>query len=220
MSLALTDEEQAIAAGRDGKGAAMAMRIVAESARLLGAPRLIPIASAHIDGALYHGDSGTLFAEALVEGGAKVKVRCDAQCRGARPDGLLAHPPGGADALDGAADDGGLSHARLRAELDLRALSGRPSAGARQRRRLGRVQRRRVLQFRARRAHQPLRRLPRHRLRDRRPRAGLRLASAGKPPGDARLRCRRIAGILPRLRTCLADPWQPLRPRQSAMRSA
>ncbi len=75
MSLALTGEERAIAGGRDGEGAAMAMRIVAASARLLGAPRLIPIASAHIDGALYHGDSGTLFAEKLVEGGAKVSVR-------------------------------------------------------------------------------------------------------------------------------------------------
>ncbi|TIV64341.1 MAG: DUF521 domain-containing protein [Mesorhizobium sp.] len=73
MSLALSPEEQAIAASQDGAG--MAMRIVAESARLLGAPRLIPIASAHIDGALYHGDSGTLFAERLVEGGAKVAVR-------------------------------------------------------------------------------------------------------------------------------------------------
>ena len=73
MSLALSPEEQAIATGRDGAG--MAMRIVAESARLLGAPRLIPIASTHIDGALYHGDSGTLFAERLVEGGAKVAVR-------------------------------------------------------------------------------------------------------------------------------------------------
>jgi predicted aconitase len=75
LTLTLTDEEQAIAGGRHGKGAAMAMRIVADSARLLGAPRLIPIASAHVDGALYHGDSGTLFAEALVEGGAKVRVR-------------------------------------------------------------------------------------------------------------------------------------------------
>ncbi|TGS10998.1 DUF521 domain-containing protein [Mesorhizobium sp. M2E.F.Ca.ET.209.01.1.1] len=73
MSLALSPQEQAIAAGQDGAG--MAMRIVAESARLLGAPRLIPIASTHIDGALYHGDSGTLFAERLVEGGAKVAVR-------------------------------------------------------------------------------------------------------------------------------------------------
>jgi predicted aconitase len=64
-----------MAAGAQGEGAAMAMRIVAEAGRLLGAPRLIPIASAHIDGALYHGDSGTLFAERLVEGGAKVAVR-------------------------------------------------------------------------------------------------------------------------------------------------
>jgi predicted aconitase len=75
LSLALSVEEQAIAGGRDGQGAAMAMRIIAESARLLGAPRLIPIASAHIDGALYHGDSGTLFAEALVAGDARVTVR-------------------------------------------------------------------------------------------------------------------------------------------------
>jgi predicted aconitase len=73
LALALTDAERAVAAASDG--AAMAMRIVAESARLLGAERLIPIASAHIDGALYHGDSGTLFAERLVAGGAKVLVR-------------------------------------------------------------------------------------------------------------------------------------------------
>lgn len=75
MSLALTAEERAVAAGEAGEGATMAMRIVAETARLLGASRLIPIASAHIDGALYHGDSGTLFAERLVSGGAKVSVR-------------------------------------------------------------------------------------------------------------------------------------------------
>lgn len=75
MTLSLSPEERAIAAGGHGAGAAMAMRVVAESARLLGAQRLIGIASAHIDGALYHGDSGTLFAERLVEGGAKVSVR-------------------------------------------------------------------------------------------------------------------------------------------------
>ena len=75
MSLDLTAEERAVAAGDRGPGAAMAMRIVADAARLLGAPSLIPIASAHIDGALYHGDSGTLFAERLVEGGARVSVR-------------------------------------------------------------------------------------------------------------------------------------------------
>ncbi|MBA8899262.1 aconitase X catalytic domain-containing protein [Phyllobacterium sp. P30BS-XVII] len=75
MPLELTPEQQAIASGARGEGAAMAMRIVAATARQMGAPSLIPIASAHIDGALYHGDSGTLFAEKLVEGGAKVAVR-------------------------------------------------------------------------------------------------------------------------------------------------
>lgn len=73
MSLVLSADERRIAGGNDG--AAMAMRIVADSAALLGAPRLISIASAHIDGALYHGDSGTLFAERLVEGAARVAVR-------------------------------------------------------------------------------------------------------------------------------------------------
>src|SRR5688500_12434375 len=71
----LTDEERSIAAGSRGPGAAMAMRIVAETARLMGAERLLAIESAHIDGALYHGDSGTLFAETLVAGGARVSVR-------------------------------------------------------------------------------------------------------------------------------------------------
>ncbi|WP_281358712.1 aconitase X catalytic domain-containing protein [Phyllobacterium pellucidum] len=75
MPLELTAEQQSIAQGAGGEGAAMAMRIVAATARLMGAPSLIPIASAHIDGALYHGDSGTLFAEKLVEGRAKVAVR-------------------------------------------------------------------------------------------------------------------------------------------------
>jgi len=75
MALTLTGDEQAIAAGALGDGAAMAMRIVAETARLMGADGLISIESAHIDGALYHGDSGTLFAERLVSGGAKTSVR-------------------------------------------------------------------------------------------------------------------------------------------------
>ncbi|QND51763.1 DUF521 domain-containing protein [Phyllobacterium sp. 628] len=74
-ALDLTPEQRAIANGARGEGAGMAMRIVAATARLMGAPSLIPIVSAHIDGALYHGDSGTLFAEKLVEGSAKVAVR-------------------------------------------------------------------------------------------------------------------------------------------------
>jgi hypothetical protein len=71
----LTDQQRAIASGSDCSAAGMAMRIVADAARLMGAARLIPVQSAHIDGALYHGDSGTLFAEKLVGGGARVAIR-------------------------------------------------------------------------------------------------------------------------------------------------
>src|SRR5690606_15748392 len=39
-----------------------------------GAPRLLDITSAHIDGCLYHGLSGLEFAQRLVEGGARVRV--------------------------------------------------------------------------------------------------------------------------------------------------
>jgi len=74
MVMQLTDEERALAAGKGGEAAAMAMRIAAEMGRLLGAERMVPVASAHIDGALYHGDSGVHFAERLVAGGAKVAI--------------------------------------------------------------------------------------------------------------------------------------------------
>ena len=74
MPLVLSEEERRIADGGSSAAAAMAMRIVAEMVRLLGAPRLIPVASAHIDGALYHGDSGVLFGERLVQGGGTVAV--------------------------------------------------------------------------------------------------------------------------------------------------
>ena len=61
-------------AGSRGEGTALAMRILVEAARILGAEDLIDIGSAHIDGCLYHGDSGVLFAEKLVAGQAKVAV--------------------------------------------------------------------------------------------------------------------------------------------------
>jgi predicted aconitase len=86
----LSAQERAIAAGAQGAGAASALRIVAEAARLMGAAKLIPVASAHIDGALYHGDSGTLFAEKLVEGGAKVAVRATLNVGSLAPAGCAA----------------------------------------------------------------------------------------------------------------------------------
>lgn len=74
MTLALTAEERGLVEGAQGPAAAMAARIVAEAARLMGADRLVPVESAHIDGCLYHGDSGVHFAERLVELGGKVAV--------------------------------------------------------------------------------------------------------------------------------------------------
>ena len=74
MAPALTDAEAAALAGVHGEGMAIAMRLVVEAARILGAPRLVPIASAHIDGCLYHGDSGTHFAERLAAAGARAAV--------------------------------------------------------------------------------------------------------------------------------------------------
>ncbi len=52
----------------------MAMRIVVDMAEMMGAERLTPITSAHIDGCLYHGDSGVEFAEHLVRRDGKVCV--------------------------------------------------------------------------------------------------------------------------------------------------
>ncbi len=52
----------------------MAMEIVTQAATMLGADSLVPIASSHIDGCLYHGDSGVLFCERLADDGARVKV--------------------------------------------------------------------------------------------------------------------------------------------------
>ena len=74
MGVALTSEERAFLAGEGGEAAALAMRVVVAAAELLGAERLVEIASAHIDGCLYHGDGGVEFAERLVAGSGRVRV--------------------------------------------------------------------------------------------------------------------------------------------------
>lgn len=59
----------------DGGGAAaMAMRVVADTARLMGAPRLVPIVHAHVDACVYFADAGVAFAERLVAEGGRVAV--------------------------------------------------------------------------------------------------------------------------------------------------
>ncbi len=73
-ALQLTTHDQAILTGTDGAASQMAMRILTTMAEVYGAPELLDIESAHIDGCLYHGDSGIEFAERLVAGGARVRV--------------------------------------------------------------------------------------------------------------------------------------------------
>jgi predicted aconitase len=70
----LTESDRSFLRGERGEAAALAMRIVVEMAGVSGAGRLIDVASAHVDGCLYHGIAGLEFAERLVAGGARVAV--------------------------------------------------------------------------------------------------------------------------------------------------
>ena len=72
--LKLSDYERGLLAGSHGEGARLAIRIIVEYAQALGAVELLPITRAHIDGCLYHGDSGLDFAHKLTDGGAAVMV--------------------------------------------------------------------------------------------------------------------------------------------------
>ena len=70
----LTDLEFYTLSDKTQPAFALAMRIILETAKILDAPKLVPITSAHIYGCLYHGDSEVYFAELLVLLGAKVSV--------------------------------------------------------------------------------------------------------------------------------------------------
>jgi predicted aconitase len=70
----LEERDRDFLAGNNGEGARMAMSLVARMAEISGAPSLIDISSAHIDGCLYHGKVGLEFAQRLVDGGARVVV--------------------------------------------------------------------------------------------------------------------------------------------------
>ena len=73
-SILLSQEEASTLEGANGAASQLAMRIVVRMAEILGARDLVRIASAHIDGCLYHGDGGVEFAERLVKLGGRVAV--------------------------------------------------------------------------------------------------------------------------------------------------
>jgi len=70
----LSEAEQAMLAGTEGPASQLAMRVIVKMAELAGAAELIAIASAHVDGCLFHGNAGLDFAERLVRGGAAVRA--------------------------------------------------------------------------------------------------------------------------------------------------
>src|ERR671919_2974339 len=74
MALRLEPRDHRMLSGADGDAARTAMRIVLAMAEIAGAERLVDVASAHVDGCLYHGQVSLDFAERLVGGGAKVRV--------------------------------------------------------------------------------------------------------------------------------------------------
>lgn len=68
-------EEERFALGDDAPPwLAMAMRIVVQAARMLGARSLTPVRGVHVDGCLYHGDGGVYFVERLAALGGQVTV--------------------------------------------------------------------------------------------------------------------------------------------------
>lgn len=70
----LTAADQALLHGEHGPTAAAAMEVLAAFAGAVGAPRLLDISRAHIDGCLYHGQASLDFAERLASGGGRVRV--------------------------------------------------------------------------------------------------------------------------------------------------
>ena len=147
-------------------------------------------------------------------GRARGQGRCadDAQCRRARSRLRHENAPPPARARDGGADDAGLRGDGLRPELDLCALSGRAPASLGERCRLGRIQCRRLLQFGARRPHQPLWRFSRYLLRDHCTGALLRPAYPREPARDLRARLLETLTCPAQRRGILASDRHPLRP--------
>ncbi|NWB88168.1 cis-3-hydroxy-L-proline dehydratase [Pseudomonas gingeri] len=72
--VALSEHDLALLDGQYGKAAQVAMQIILQMAELQGAPALLDVTQAHIDGCIYTGPASLRFAEQLVQWGARVRV--------------------------------------------------------------------------------------------------------------------------------------------------
>lgn len=70
----LTQIERDMLKGECGPAAADALGLVVRFAQAVGAERLLPCASAHVDGCLYHGQASLDFVERFVALGGRVKI--------------------------------------------------------------------------------------------------------------------------------------------------
>jgi predicted aconitase len=66
--------DRACLSGAEGEATALAMKILVRMGKISGAERLIDVASAHIDGGLYHGPAGLDFAARLAGTGGHVRI--------------------------------------------------------------------------------------------------------------------------------------------------
>jgi predicted aconitase len=74
MSLSLSAHDLSLLNGDEGPGPAFAMNILAAFAEALGAPALLDISRAHIDGCLHHGQVSLDFVERLAATATRVRV--------------------------------------------------------------------------------------------------------------------------------------------------
>ena len=74
MTVELSPEDAAMLHGDRGEAVAFAMRILVTFSNAVGAPSLLDISRAHIDGCLYHGQASLDFVERLVAAGGRVRV--------------------------------------------------------------------------------------------------------------------------------------------------
>ena len=111
----------------DGKAHQLALQLVEQAARIMGAPRLIPISFAHIDACFYTGQSHVDFVKFLLEHGAKLSVPTWTNNSVASPDdGGLRPEHSDPEMVRGAHELMELyAQARLQTHLDLRALPTR-----------------------------------------------------------------------------------------------
>jgi predicted aconitase len=70
----LTERDQAILAGEEGRAAQIALRIVIRIAVVQGAKKLLDISNVHVGGSIYTGQASLYVIETLAELGAQVRV--------------------------------------------------------------------------------------------------------------------------------------------------